>query len=931
MPSSMTVARRALPIAEFLPAAARAIVDALAGATPDLTQVTVLLPSLHATGPMARELARASGAAALLLPRLGTLPDWAADVPVDAACVPDSRREAQLYEALSGHRWFPDADLWHVSAELAALCAELTEQRVALPATPDELVAQLEAAYQAKAGESMQFEARLVHEAWRALSAGDKEVDRVGRYHLQLARLAAAPPGPLVLVGIETLTPAEQAFVDAYAARADVLILEADSGDDPLAQLLHAAWPARDAEAEHLYTRARTFAQAHAASPLAGRLALCGAPSLELEARAADAKIRTWLLEGRQRIAVVAQDRLAARRLRALLERAEVLVEDETGWTLSTVAATTVIMRLFDCVAGDFYHQDLLDLLKSPLIFADLPAAGRKTAVFELERLARRHSVVSGLNAFRCLAHGEAEAAAPMLERLADAARALGGRPAPLGEWLDRLQHAFALLGIDRGLASDVAGQQVADVVTRLSRELADGGPRVAFGDFRRWLDRHLEAETFRDRDVTSPVVFTHLAATRLRAFDGVVMIGCDAAHLPARPEAGLFFNQAVRRELGLPTRADDLEQSRRDLIGLVARSREVFVTWQAQLRGEANLVSPAFELLEAFHQLAYGSGLRDADWLARVPLADVRAAGAALAVAQAEARTPAGTSAAAALALAPSGAPAPAAPALVPDSITVSAYGSLVACPYQFFARHMLKLNELDEVREDVEKRDYGEVVHEVLKRFHEQHPTVAGGDRETLTRELESISERVFEGLIRANYAANAWLITWKALIPAYLDWQARREDEGWRFAEAEVSRAADIDYPGGAVRLRGRLDRLDQRVGIEAFAVLDYKTAAARKLQQRVEAPDEDVQLTGYALLQEGVAEAAFVSLDKPAPKTVALPEAPQALAAAERDRLASLFQRLRAGAPLTAHGDDGTCAWCEMQPLCRKAYWVRETKE
>jgi ATP-dependent helicase/nuclease subunit B len=96
-------------------------------------------------------------------------------------------------------------------------------------------------------------------------------------------------------------------------------------------------------------------------------------------------------------------------------------------------------------------------------------------------------------------------------------------------------------------------------------------------------------------------------------------------------------------------------------------------------------------------------------------------------------------------------------------------------------------------------------------------------------------------------------------------------------------------------------------------------------------RVEAPGEDVQLTGYALLQEGVAEAAFISLDKPAPKTVALPDDPQALAAAERDRLASLFQRLRAGARLTAHGDDGTCTWCEMQPLCRKAYWVEKGGE
>ena len=75
---------------------------------------------------------------------------------------------------------------------------------------------------------------------------------------------------------------------------------------------------------------------------------MIGAASAEQEAQAVDVTVREWLLAGRQRIAVVVQDRLVARRARALLERAQVLVKDEAGWAFSTTSAATAIGRWLD-------------------------------------------------------------------------------------------------------------------------------------------------------------------------------------------------------------------------------------------------------------------------------------------------------------------------------------------------------------------------------------------------------------------------------------------------------------------------------------------------------------------------------------------------------------------------------------------------------
>ncbi len=125
--------------------------------------------------------------------------------------------------------------------------------------------------------------------------------------------------------------------------------------------------------------------------------------------------------------------------------------------------------------------------------------------------------------------------------------------------------------------------------------ELATDGTRFSLAEWRRWLAQQLDANTFRDTAVESPVLFTHLAATRWRSFDAVLLLGCDAAHLPAPVNAGQWFNDAVRASLGLPLSSAQQQQERDDLLALLALNDTVLVTWQASLNGEAESAQPAF------------------------------------------------------------------------------------------------------------------------------------------------------------------------------------------------------------------------------------------------------------------------------------------------------------------------------------------------
>ncbi|MDO8892685.1 MAG: PD-(D/E)XK nuclease family protein [Sulfurimicrobium sp.] len=885
---------------QMLTAAAREIVAQERSRLPNLSGLTVLLPNLHAAGNFGRALCAAAGVPTLLLPRFATLRDLAGQADPGVASIPLSRRQAVIYQALRAREWFRQGDLWHVSAELLRLFDEITLWQVQLPASGEDFLQQLEAAYQARRGAPMQFEARLVHELWFAMS-GSGELDDAAHYQMQLSRLASEAAGPLYLIGLKALMPVEQAFLERYALAHAVHCFVSDGQQGApagLPYLLESAWA--DPElAIPMHERAAACRGNAPESALGQRLSIFGAHGLEHEAEALAFRIGQWLAEGKTAIAVVVQDRLVARRARALLERAEVLVQDETGWTLSTTSASTVLVRWLDSLDSQFHFQDLLDLLKSPFIFSAWDAARRRNTVYRLELLIRKHSVVSHLHHYRALAAGD-EDVLELLQMLYEAQQKLDKKKQrSLAAWLQSLEESLELLEIQPGLQRDQAGEQVLQLLEGLRRELAPDATLFRYAEWRQWLNQQLEEAVFRDESITSPVVFTHLAACRLRHFDAAIIAGADAAHLPGPGRESVFFNHSVRAQLGLPDRRTALESERQDLIGLLSSVPEVWVLWQARKNGEPNPLSPWFQRLETFHVLAYESPLRVNIELPR--------------------STPP-------LTLEPPHAPAPSLPSsLVPETISASGYNSLMACPYQFFARHALHLNELDEVAQALEKRDYGEYVHDILHRFHARYPVVSECNPDELEQALIEISRVVFKQAIEADFVSHAWLSRWQASIPGYLDWQRQREHEGWRWQAGEVSCTRPIALGGGRqLTLRGRLDRVDRK-GVEQ-AVLDYKTQNFDSLKKKLNPAGEDVQLACYALLFESMPrQAAFVAVDEEVVRQLEPPEALDELAEANLERLQAIFQFIHEGAPLPAQGVTTACQYCEMRGLCRKDYW------
>lgn len=887
-----------------------------------LHRLTVVLPQ-GAHAPLARVALAAArgGRGAWLPPRLTTLYAWAGVWPDEGAVA----RRAELFAALRAHRWVREnfgagaAALWALAREIGALADELT---LAAIDEPHALAQRFEAAlgrhYRQHAARVLQPQAQLVLELWRALHAsGEATAADPARELLRaLRRRAEQATAPLVYVADEELPGWQRALVERYAQAAPVLVVAADCARAIAARpLLAAAWPelTGDADPPPIARRAAAIGDVD----IGARPALLAAQSLEEEAAAVAQQVLDWLGAGVATIGLVALDRLTARRVRALLERAQVRIRDETGWKLSTTSAAAAVMRWYDLVADDVYWRDLLDWLKSTFTLAGRSRRDRELAV--LERAVRAAGALQGVHAMqraladfatRCAdsAAGEREAdiaGARELLALIEHQAAAAQRAGPtLAAHARALQEALAALGMREALARDPVGAAVLREIDALEAELAGVDARATFAEFRALLAARFEETSFVEGQVDSPVAMVSLAATSLRSFDAVLLIGADAQHLPSAPADRLFLSDAVRAELGLPTAAQAARAQAVRLATLLATTPRVVASWRVRRGDEPNALSPLLARLQFVARCAAGDDLQRT-----VPQA-------AFQVAASGARRP-----------------APSAPALLAGSVSASHAQSLVNCAYQFYARRLLALAELDDVIEMPDKRDFGQALHEILRRFHQDWGAVdfAACQSDVLAASLRRHARAVFAPQIERVPGMLAFQHRFEGLIDGYVAWLQAHCAHGWRWHAAEQRQAQPLQLRGGRrLELVGRIDRIDAQ-GDGRTLVLDYKARRADDLKAALQTPGEDIQLPFYGLLLAGQATgAAYLSFDRateedPGIGYVAPPQPFSELVAAVGERLRADLQRIADGAPLPALGAESVCDRCEMRGLCRRDYW------
>ncbi len=518
-------------------------------------------------------------------------------------------------------------------------------------------------------------------------------------------------------------------------------------GRDALAEALLAVAAASGTPVLWLDTDAPTAAPFDAAAALsAPRRWLCD--GLEGEAQAATLAVLAALDNGHTPIALIAQDRLVVRRIRALLERARVGLRDETGWALSTTRSAARLMALLRAADPARSRDAALDWLKAesgdePAV-QRLEAAWRRGSQPDPAALAMWQAALAGLQALR-----------------------LSGRR-PLSAWLVALTAAAPTLLA--ALADDAAGRPL---LAALHLDAQPGTPawqtaaestRLDFAAFIAWVDTTLEAASFVPPcDAAAPVVITPLASAMLRPFAAVVMPGCDQQHLGAASVATGLLPEALLRSLGLPC-ADEQRDRERLAFAHLLRLPQLTLLRRRSDAGELLVPSPLVDLA----------------WQARRrlqrPAPDEAAA--PLPLRQVAAR--------------PIPRPAPSAAQALPARLSASSVEALRTCPYRFFALTLLGLKPAPELDAALEKRDYGTWLHGVLLRFHAGRSASAGAESDAARLQAAAEAEQTALALDAAQLLP--FRAAYELFVGNYLDWLHARDAEGWLFEAGELALRRD-----------------------------------------------------------------------------------------------------------------------------------------
>ena len=471
----------------------------------------------------------------------------------------------------------------------------------------------------------------------------------------------------------------------------------------------------------------------------------------------------------------------------------------------------------------------------------------------------------------------------------------------PLLDWIALLRLTLQTSGQWEALEADGPGAKVLEVLRLLPEQQAGdegvealaqvsgSGRRIDLATFTHWVNQVLEAASYQpDYPEHEQVVILPMSQMLGRPFAAVVLAGCDEVRLNPSAEPPGAWTAAQRAALGLPSRAT-LETAFRAAWMHAMQTPVVDVLWRtSDDAGEAVMPSVLVQLLQ------WGGGCADA-------------------VEPRESRC---------LVSAPLARPQPVGSALPLRQWSASAYEDLRQCPYRFFALRQLGLRDTDELDSELDKRDFGVWLHEVLSRFHQAllaNPVDGLPQQRAL---LETMSLAVSTEMALPEGEFLPFAASWPAVREGYLRWMQEHNATSARFTSAETSHTQRL----GSLQLVGRIDRTDTLADGQVL-VVDYKTEPLAKTRARVKEPLEDTQMAFYAaLLPHDTVRGMYVNVgEKDGTKGCEQMELVDARDALIEGLMADVAA-IAGGAALPALGEGVACEFCDARGLCRKDFWA-----
>ncbi len=936
---------------------------------PDLSKVVIFLPNQLAQVPLREHiLSEISklGYEAIFPPTLSTLRQWVRSKhQVNKPILSQYARELILVDAVKQQPdLFSSANPWGIANELLSLFDAMMLNDVKPTEFSNYYQGENHDVTHALLHESELV--KLLWEAWLQQISDEEFIDPMQNYAYALHNIDISEYEIFYCVGLDQLSKLECKFLNRIKNESQLYFYTYASSLDCTTR--NEAWLHNHIDTDtqlsfhsndhrtlsstlydHVFSendlnikqRAVSFANKHT-DPLKSHLSIYKSNSFELHTKAIDIQVRIWLNENKHNIGVVTTDRKLVRRLRAVLEHANISVIDAAGWALATTSAAVVIEWWLQLVEERYPAKQLLALAKSPFFPVENRDIHEQSInIFEKDIILKLN-VYGGLSRYRHAIEkiqGKSKTIDQsifdylnlLLDRFESSAQLLAKlhnkKSYPLHRFIKELLNSLKPIGIYTSLNNDDAGKQIIELFEDQIAHFNIIDNNMSWSESRRFMSRIFDQQNYKPPISQSTnknsVTFCSLEQSRLQRYDALVIASMDKNNFPGTTDNYVFFNEQVRTELKIPTWRDDHARHLHQFRSLLDCSENILITVQTENNGEKTTLSPWLEAIETFYDMAYNHSLMDLNLEYLVSQETTK-------ITQIS-KIPLPTQS-----IQPN-------PVLLnelkPESISISQYQRLINCPYQYFTLSCLKLSQTDELNEELGKADFGSLVHQSIHAFFSNLDYLPGPfnnkvtthNRDEAEEMLRLISTQVFSQTndVEENdsFSNTLWLQRWLNLIPKFINWEITRQTNYTPLSH-EAEKKLNIN---NTLQLHGRLDRIDRNA--EGFSIIDYKTGMTPTKKSIL--AGEQVQLPMYALLNESntdvkTSQVEYVTIgENNSVKSIAVikNEELDNLKSEHLQRLEDFFQNLNQDIPFTALASNDTCERCDAAGVCRNSFWKR----
>lgn len=576
--------------------------------------------------------------------------------------------------------------------------------------------------------------------------------------------------------------------------------------------------------------------------------------------------------------ALVTPDRKLARRVAMACRRWDIEIDDSAGQPLSESKVGTYLRLCIEALCGEMKPVALLDFSKHTLCLPPSRSDWRGE-VRSLDRtLLRGPSFQGGMRAHdKKIAQLEEENAKRSPERRVDTR--------PLKATLSFIEKSFApLLGLtgkqsfaswcdahlrvaETFCATDMLwsgqdGEAAALLFTAL-REEESLLPDMHASDYLAILVQAMRGVAVRPAFGLHPrlMILGQLEA-RLVEADVMVLSGLNEGTWPPAPAPDPWMSRPMRKRFGLPSPERSIGLSAHDFAQSLCADK-VIMTRSARVDGTPTVPARWLQRMDTVLQACGLSPdiLKKGDLLAQARLLD-----------HADDYKPVER-------------PRPKPPlAARPRKLSVTQIDTWMKDPYSIYARHILKLEPLRPLEQDLDAALRGTLIHDVLDKFVAAYPKDMPDDA---AKHFVNIARRELDALGLEDDVK----VFWEPRLAKIAGWLVTAE-QAWRQNMIPMSRekhgAIVFETPHGGFTLSARADRIDQTPDGRDAAIIDYKSGGSygKKAMQDGQLPQlplealiveagafEDtkalpVSMLSYWVVNGGKEGGSIITLDKPA---------------------------------------------------------------